>query len=746
MRFIESSDDMNAPGFFPLVGIGSRESLKQRLEHVLSGVRIAPGVGRHWIVGASLLALTAIAGVSFAQQRNAAAEFESEPAVSAGLPGPHDAPKRALVQLPSREEHGDDMTVRGQVLQPDGKPAAGAKVSARRTYWTSNVKWRPLAATIADAEGRFELSYRRSQLVDEFSMPVEHVTIAAQAEAFGVQWTPLDEIDAHKPLVLRLVPDLPVRGRVVDLEGRPVEGARVRLLQIRAPKVGEDLGPWLEAVKLGAMTNGLSAKLGTILPGIDDDSQPPIITDREGHFTFRGIGAERDVRFELGGETIASQQFDVATREMKPLKRRAWFSITDQVFGATFTIEAPPTKPIVGTVRDRATGKPLAGVRVESQNLPGMLFYPRNALQTQTDAEGRFRLVGMPKDTKPSSEPGNLIRFVPNDDQPFLVRTVAVPDTPGLDPVRLDVDLRRGQWITGRVTDKATGKPVFSRIEYFPWLKNPFATPPEFASHDERFHTRPDGSYRLLGLPGRGIVGVSAVGGLYRTGVGAAEIADLNKNGGFQNYFNDPSPQIYSALKEINPAAGAQTDHCDFVLDPGQTIHIRLVDRAGQPVSGVDVLGESGEGRLRLSLGPAFDVVNLVPHERRKIEIYQRERQIGKHLDLNYDEKTPRTMTVTLEPCATVVGRLVDAEGVPIQGVEIHTSPTPGSWPWMFTPIVTSRTDGRFECRGLYPGCDYALAVAVPGNGNDVNVQFLRSGLVIEPGKTIDLGNLKLKR
>ena len=144
----------------------------------------------------------------------------------------------------------------------------------------------------------------------------------------------------------------------------------------------------------------------------------------------------------------------------------------------TFTIEAPPTKPIVGTVRDRATGKLLAGVRVESQNLPGMMFYPRNALHTQTDAEGRFRLIGMPKDTKPGSEPGNLIRFVPNEDQPFLIRTVAVPDTPGLDPVRLDVDLRRGQWITGRVTDKATGKPVFSRIEYFPWLKNPFRRPP----------------------------------------------------------------------------------------------------------------------------------------------------------------------------------------------------------------------------------------------------------------------------
>jgi hypothetical protein len=47
---------MNAPGLFSFVH-SSRESFKRRLEHLLTGVRNAPGVGRRWIVAASFLTL-----------------------------------------------------------------------------------------------------------------------------------------------------------------------------------------------------------------------------------------------------------------------------------------------------------------------------------------------------------------------------------------------------------------------------------------------------------------------------------------------------------------------------------------------------------------------------------------------------------------------------------------------------------------------------------------------------------------
>ncbi len=140
--------------------------------------------------------------------------------------------------------------------------------------------------------------------------------------------------------------------------------------------------------------------------------------------------------------------------------------------------------------------------------------------------------------------------------------------------------------------------------------------------------------------------------------------------------------------------------------------------------------------------GSTLEVKELAPHETRNVAIYHQGRQIGKYLVLKADERVPREMTVTLEPCATLVGRLVDEEGVPFQGIEVQASPAPGTYPYFFIPIVISHTDGTFECRGVFPGCDHALVV----HGAESKVQFPLRKIAVEPGKTIDLGNVKLKR
>ena len=88
-------------------------------------------------------------------------------------------------------------------------------------------------------------------------------------------------------------------------------------------------------------------------------------------------------------------------------------------------------------------------------------------VQTTTDAQGRYRLVGMPKGE------GNRIKIVPGNDQPYLVSYRDVPDSPGLDPVTADFELKRGIWIEGKMTDKATGKPVAGTSTYHAQPGNP---------------------------------------------------------------------------------------------------------------------------------------------------------------------------------------------------------------------------------------------------------------------------------
>src|SRR5262249_4715070 len=119
-----------------------------------------------------------------------------------------------------------------------------------------------------------------------------------------------------------------------------------------------------------------------------------------------------------------------------------------------------PTKPITGVVRLKATGRPLAGVQVIGTE-------PATWTQalTWTDAQGRFRLIGLPKgrtyevDTAP--RPGV---------DPFLGIKVRVSDTEGLKPIETALELPRGIIITGRLVDRVAGRPVRAKHVHYQTL------------------------------------------------------------------------------------------------------------------------------------------------------------------------------------------------------------------------------------------------------------------------------------
>ena len=62
--------------------------------------------------------------------------------------------------------------------------------------------------------------------------------------------------------------------------------------------------------------------------------------------------------------------------------------------GATFDHAAAPTRPIEGTVRDKETGKPLAGVSIRSDRFAASIISGRDHVRTISDAQGRYRLRG----------------------------------------------------------------------------------------------------------------------------------------------------------------------------------------------------------------------------------------------------------------------------------------------------------------------------------------------------------------
>ena len=210
--------------------------------------------------------------------------------------------------LPSKEEHGDVVTVRGQVLQPDGQPAADAQVTVltefRRNRRMQNAAarpggprvnrfsnpggqgWFPIAVAQSDRNGQFEVSYRKSQFTEEMN-DWKYADVAAQKSGFGLQWKSTFRTKPSERLVLKLVEDLPIHGRIVDLEGKPIARARLKLVNVNHNRDG-DLQPWLDALKAGRDIGYTSQQIAWPLPHFAPNWNHQSLRTQTGVLPWRG--------------------------------------------------------------------------------------------------------------------------------------------------------------------------------------------------------------------------------------------------------------------------------------------------------------------------------------------------------------------------------------------------------------------------------------------------------------------------
>jgi beta-lactamase regulating signal transducer with metallopeptidase domain len=733
---------------YALAAVTNAETLKQRLRHVLAGVRIAPKVGRRWIAAAGLFALAGIAALALAQQRSTAGPSEgtakTQPATDTAKNAPH-----------AKESTGERMTIRGQVLAPDGRPAAGAEVIVFYHRYTPEIPTRlRLAATQTDAIGRYQLSFQKPRFAADIAQSgtpeiwTFRTCIIARQAGYGLDAARWNEVDAAKPVNLKLVPDVPVQGRLVDLEGRPLAGATVEIEGIYG-RSSDEIRRYVKTVRAGLYGERELTK--TIPP----DDRPPVLTDAEGRFRIAGVGKDRRLRLVFRGETIAYSELTVLTQDIQPMEERVWsdtsLTETRRVVGPTFTFSVPPTRAIAGIVRDARDRKPLAGVRITSDKFPGTQISRIRTVSTKTDREGRFRLVGMPKGS------GSVIDVFA-DGQPFFPRRIKVPDKVGGEPISLDVDLHRGIWITGRVTDKLDGSPQMARIAYYPLRTNTYAAQlsefvdrelPDGPGNDAESASGENGTYRILGVPGPALMSAWCMSGDYRMGVGFDELKTVkpDRRGNlmfavFSNGLPAPSRKWPNVVKEVTFPAEPQAAVCDLTLDPGESLEISVLDADGKPATRYEVLGRTPRRRYEPPLHPSqFRVVGLAPGEKRIVLIHDAARHIGKALTIEFGPQTPRSMTVRLERCATIAGRGVDGDGVPVGGIRLE----PIVWPvenyavWL--PGATAGADGRFRYEGILPGVDYQINVTT-----GFRPTVVRKRLSVKPGETIDLGDVNVKR
>jgi len=547
--------------------------------------------------------------------------------------------------------------------------------------------------------------------------------------------------------------DVPITGRIVDLEGRPVAGATVRIMSYATPRTG-DLTPWLDAIR-SDQPAVIARRQHLDFLEVPAEAPRKATTDPQGRFRFESFGAERIAHVLLEGPTIATAFFTVVTRPIESFRARGDLRGPETIYGADFTYSAAPGRPVEGIVRDAKTKRPLAGVIVQSRGRLTTNVAAIPYLETATDDQGRFRLVGLSKEriSVTRANVGYPLTFLPSDDQPYFVRNISVPDPPGIEPVAVEVELYRGIWITGKVTDKRTGQPITGvRLHYFPFLENKFAqATPEFGPNRsvldrDRYQTKSDGTYRLVGLPGRAIIGVVPSDRVpYRFGYGSESIKGMDERGQFATYWN-PGPAGKTwllAMKEINPVEGTEAVHLDLELDPGATVRVRVVDREGKPVHGSSVIQRTSTGARATMPQADFDVVALGPGDERIMLVRHVGRKLGKAVRIHPGDDKAGPVMVTLEPLATIVGRVADADGNPVSGATIRSHLLPLGSHNATLPEVATGKDGRFQVPDVPTGADYALMIS--SRGNRVGNRTVRSEAKVRPGETTDVGEVRFK-
>jgi RNA polymerase sigma factor (sigma-70 family) len=613
--------------------------------------------------------------------------------------------------------------VSGRVLGPRGQALAGANLyvgySARR--YVPDRQHRqvayPLRAT-SGSDGRFHFSFARSEL-DARWLDDSRPAVMAVAAGYGPDWAEIREAAENTELSLKLVEDLAVNGRILDQNRRPIAGTKVFVIDVR-----RDSEEGVTRFLRGETASSYPGRWRGPLP-----EQPPgATTDADGCFRVTGLGRDRIVSFALVGPRLRHASFTAITRpvEASPSARR--------VNMATFEYVTSPAQPIRGVVRDRATGTPVAGVRV---------FALLDAPPAFTDENGRFEILGCPKMPQ-----GYVVMAQPQAGQPYFAAKTALPDKPGFDPLTVDLDLVGGIPLSGRVTSQATGKPPrAAAVEYYPLFPNPHSSRLTYclAMPASSAIIRPDGSYSLVVLPGPGVVCVAASPRDSYTvaRVDDKELADLFHDGlnhggnrGLHTAVGPDRARVlgvnkFSAVALINPNETAEMPALDLTLPPAGTVQGCLIGPDGAPLAGVEVVGLTALPDEEMLDTASFTVTGLNPRRSRDLFFHHRGRELGKVVTIPGDQKEP--LTVQLDPCGSIVGRLLNQRGNPMPGITVWLRGGRG----LEIPSQTDR-DGRF--RGSVPtGQKYSLGVQGPG-------ALVRDPgpVEVQSGRTTDLGDLHL--
>jgi RNA polymerase sigma factor (sigma-70 family) len=404
------------------------------------------------------------------------------PGPQADAPGPAAPARSRPAQAKPVAPADETFPCAGRVLDPDGKPASGARLLLL------GKGDRPVDLGTSAADGRFLVRVPKD-------LKGHH--LVARGDGSGMDFTDLGQRKQTDPVELRLVKDQAIRGRVLDTEGKPVSGAKVVVTKVGV-YAGDSLDPFLADWKKRGPKPGSPIPSGVKGLGWEAGVLPAATTDRDGRFTIAGAGSERLVTLRVRGAGTAESEVLVVNRDRfdpKPYNEAAHLSRDRVLYGPSFTVVAEREKRVRGRVTEAGTGKGVAGVRVLlGRNGHDPLSLP---LEARTDTGGRYEIRGARKARS------YMVEVSRDHATGHLAAQARADDTPGYDTVTLDVRAQKGVVVTGRVMDRSTAKAVRGNVMIMVLKDNPFEDgalgPSAWYALQQ---TAQDGTFRMVTVPG----------------------------------------------------------------------------------------------------------------------------------------------------------------------------------------------------------------------------------------------------
>jgi RNA polymerase sigma factor (sigma-70 family) len=709
-------------------------------------------------LGIILAVATAIVGLGIGEPRTTTAGPPPEkgmPAKAAGKEGKdHPADKADKVVM---------RTITGKVLDPDSKPVAGAEMINLRIDGSAEV----MAKTGDD--GTFKVT-----------VPIKGPGsyLFPRVDGFATNEFLMPATNTPAEITYMLVKDAPIRGRIIDTQGKPVAGASVvvrHLAGFANESMDEFLAGWQ---KRPADGYGPEPKWNHSFRSWNDRTAPEgdslfsARTDKDGRFVIAHLGRERRASLHVRGPGIAEVEVVVATRpgfDPTPYNRETIEKLKSSyselgwhpmLYPPELNIVAEAEKPIRGVVREVTTGQPRAGAAVHmreshTSRLPDLM--------ATTDKDGRYEIHGAKKANKYE------LSVKRDATAGILGRTVKLVDTPAYAPITADIAVTKGIVLTGHVLDDATGKvlPGYACVGVL--YDNGIAkTRPEFDSPDcyDFANTDKDGVYRTVVPPGP----VLLMGGLYpdtAKGVRLSDYEQLKTDPAHPEYFEKRmsgfrSPDNVTTIMQgqwckvlkLKPDQAQVT--VDMRFKPASRFTVKIQDPDGKPLNGVTVAGNTARdwAPMETCETDACTVYELDAINPRVLAFFEPKRKLVGVLTLKGNEKEPAT--ATLGPTGRIKGRLVNQAGEPLANVSVHLS---------FKPRAVGEIDNRIRGEARHgaklvetnANGEFALDTVIPGQKFWVygrrkekyleppNWRNQEGKYIVAPGSDIDIGPVTVK-